>query len=317
MYRSILEAKDRIFRRWLLTQKSAHSPCGWGVLMSGTSSLWAARRRGMFNSTEALTNGPGHLNLGGIAVVTGNPQYHIAVDTKHFNIAGISKSAPLTDLNSRAVIQGSGSNLQKIDARIDFQASRSLIARVPLESAIQAQIKGGVIDISQAKILSQSTTVSFKGSAGIVPGAATHLSYHVHADQIAPWVKLTGTTGDGRLILDGTASGILRGAKGAALRAEGKLDFQSVHLSNVSVASGHAGYAFENIGQSGWPRGHANMQFTALEANRTKLRAVAANARVDGGQPPHISIAVVIRDENNNDNRLMATVVYRPDQIAG
>jgi hypothetical protein len=139
----------------------------------------------------------------------------------------------------------------------------------------------------------------------------------VHADQIAPWVKLAGTTGDGRLILDGTASGILRGAKGAALRAEGKLDFQSVHLSNVSVASGHAGYAFENIGQSGWPRGHANMQFTALEANGTKLRAVAANARVDGGQPPHISIAVVIRDENNNDNRLMAKVVYRPDQIAG
>jgi hypothetical protein len=62
-----------------------------------------------------------------------------------------------------------------------------------------------VIDISQAKILSQSTTVSLKGSAGIAPGAGTHLSYHVHADQIAPWVKLAGTTGDGRLILDGTA----------------------------------------------------------------------------------------------------------------
>src|SRR6266481_2257892 len=274
-------------------------------------------QKGNVQFNGSLTNGPGHLNLGGTAVVTGNPQYHIAVDTKHFNIAGISKSAPLTDLNSRAVIQGSGSNLQKIDARIDFQASRSLIAHVPLESSIQAQIKAGQIDISQAKILSQSTTVSLKGSAGIAPGAGTHLSYHVHADQIAPWVKLAGTTGDGRLILDGTASGILRGAKGAALRAEGKLDFQSVHLSNVSVASGHAGYAFENIGQSGWPRGHANMQFTALEANGTKLRAVAANARVDGGQPPHISIAVVIRDENNNDNRLMATVVYRPDQIAG
>src|SRR5229473_3518516 len=168
----------------------------------------AQKENVQFNGS--LTNGPGHLNLGGTAVVNGNPQYHIAVDTKHFNIAGISKSAPLTDLNSRAVIQGSGSNLQKIDARIDFQASRSLIARVPLESAIQAQIKGGVIDIFQAK-----------------------------------------------------------------------------------------------------------MQFTALEANGTKLRAVAVNARVDGGQPPHISIAVVIRDENNNDNRLMATVVYRPDQIAG
>jgi autotransporter translocation and assembly factor TamB len=46
-------------------------------------------------------------------------------------------------------------------------------------------------------------------------------------------------------------------------------------------------------------------------------RAVAANARMDGGQAPHISIAMVARDENNNDNRLAATVVYRPNQITG
>ena len=76
-----------------------------------------------------------------------------------------------------------------------------------------------MIDIFQAEILSQGTTVSLKGSAGIALGAKAQLSYHVRADQIAPWLKLAGTTGNGRLILDGTASGILRGAKGAALRA--------------------------------------------------------------------------------------------------
>ncbi len=241
----------------------------------------------------------------------------MAVETKHFNIAGVSQPAPPTDLNSRTVIQGSGSNLQKIEARIDFRAGRSVIAGVPLEGAIQAQIKSGVIDISQAKILSQGTAVSLKGKAGIVPGAKTQLSYSARTDQIAPWLKLAGMTGNGRLILDGTASGILRGAKGAALRAQGKVDLQSLHLSNVSVASGHAGYAFENIGQSGWPRGGANTQFTALETNGTKLRAVAANVRMDGGQPPRISIAMVVRDERNDDNRLAATVVYRPNQIAG
>ena len=119
-----------------------------------------------------LTNGPGRLNLGGTAVVIGTPQYHIVVETQHFNAAEVSQSAPPTDLNSQTIIQGSGSDLQKIDARIDFQAVRSVIARVPLESAIQARIKAGVIDISQAKILSQGTTVSLKGSAGIVSGAA-------------------------------------------------------------------------------------------------------------------------------------------------
>jgi autotransporter translocation and assembly factor TamB len=264
-----------------------------------------------------LTNGPGRLNLGGTAVVIGTPRYRIAVETKHFNTAGVSQKAPPTDLNSRTVIQGSGSDLQKIDARIDFQAVRSLIARVPVESAIRAQIKAGVIDISQANILSQGTTVSLKGSAGVVPDARTQLSYQVHADQITPWLKLAGTTGDGRLILDGTASGILRSAKGPALRAQGKMDLQSAHLSNLSVASGHASYNFEKIGRSGWPRGGVNTQFTALEANEIQLRAIAAHAQINGGRPPHISIVMVVHDENNNANRLAATVVYQPNQIAG
>ena len=264
-----------------------------------------------------LTNGPGRLNLGGTAVVIGNPQYHVVVKTKDLDAARVSQTAPPTDLNSLTVIQGSGSDLQKIDARIDFQAVHSVVARVPLESAIRAQIKAGVIDISQAKILSQGTTVSLKGSAGIVSDARTQLSYQVRADQITPWLKLAGTTGDGGLILDGTASGILRGAKGAALRAQGKMDLQSVHLSNLSVASGHASYNFERIGQSGWPRGGANTQFSALEANGIKLRAIGVDAQMDGGQPAHISIAMVVHDENNNANRLAATVVYKPNQIAG
>jgi autotransporter translocation and assembly factor TamB len=264
-----------------------------------------------------LTNGPGRLNLGGTAMVIGNPQYHIIVKTKHFDAAEILQTAPPTDLNSRTVIQGSGSDLQNIDAKIDFQAVRSLAARVPVESTIRAQIKDGVIDICQATILSQGTTVSLKGNAGIAPHARTQLSYQVHADQITPWLKLAGTTGDGRLILDGTASGILRSAKGAALRAQGKMDLHSVRLSNLSVASGHASYNFERIGQSGWPRGGVNTQFTALEANGIKLRALGAHAQMDGGRPPQISIAMVVHDENNNANRLAATVVYQPNQIAG
>jgi autotransporter translocation and assembly factor TamB len=264
-----------------------------------------------------LTNGPGRLNLGGTALVIGNPQYHIVVKTTHFDAARVSQTAPPTDLNSQTVIQGSGSDLQKIDARIDFQAVHSVVARVPLESAIRARIKAGVIDISQAKILSQGTTVSLKGSAGIVADARTQLSYQVRADQITPWLKLAGTTGDGRLILDGTASGMLRGAKGAALRAQGRMDLQSVHLSNLTVASGRAIYNFERIGQSGWPQGGANTQFTALEANGIKFRAIDAHAQMDGGRPPHISIAMVVHDENNNVNRLAARVVYQPHQIVG
>jgi autotransporter translocation and assembly factor TamB len=264
-----------------------------------------------------LTNGPGRLNLGGTGVIIGTPQYHLVVETQHFNAAEISQSVPPTDLNSQTIIQGSGRDLRKIDARIDFQALRSVISRVPLEGVIQARIRAGAIDISQARVRSQGTTLSLKGSAGIVPGAGTQLFYQLRADRIAPWLKLVGTTGNGRLILDGSASGVLRGARGAALRAQGKLDLQSVHLSNLSIANGQANYNFDRIGQGGWPRGGADTQLTALEASGTKLRAVAASARTDGGPSPHISLAMVVNDENNNANRLEATVVYRPNQIAG
>ena len=159
--------------------------------------------------------------------------------------------------------------------------------------------------------------MNLKGGAGIIPGVRTKLSYRLRAKQIAPWLRLTGTTGNGRLTLNGTASGVLRGSSGAALHAQGKLDLQSVHLSNLSMASGHADYNFDRIGQSGWPRGSADTQLIALEANGTKLRAVTAHARIDGEQSHHIDIAVAARDENNNTNRLAATLVFQPHQIAG
>jgi autotransporter translocation and assembly factor TamB len=264
-----------------------------------------------------LINGPGSLNFDGTAVVIGSLQYRIVLKTKDFNAAGVWQSAPPTDLNSRTVIQGRGSELKKIDARVDFQSVRSIIAHFPVESAIRAQIRAGVIDISQAEIMSQGATASLKGNVGVMPGARTKLSYKVRVDQIAPWIKLAGTTGDGRLIIDGTASGTLRGAKGAAVGAQGRVDVQSLHLSNLSVANGHASYNFERIGQSGWPRGDANAQFTSLVVNGTKLRALAAHARMDGGQQLHVSIAMAVHDENNNANSLAATVIYRSNRVIG
>src|SRR5229473_4699555 len=90
----------------------------------GSFEFIGGAQKGNVQFNGNLTNGPGHLNLDGTAVVIGNPQYHMAVETKHFNIAGVSQPAPPTDLNSRTVIQGSGSNLQKIEARIDFRAGR-------------------------------------------------------------------------------------------------------------------------------------------------------------------------------------------------
>ena len=55
-----------------------------------------------------------------------------------------------------------------MDGRIDFRATRSIVARIPMAAAIRARIEAGVIDISRAQILSEDTPVSLKGSTGIV-----------------------------------------------------------------------------------------------------------------------------------------------------
>jgi uncharacterized protein involved in outer membrane biogenesis len=54
----------------------------------GNFEFMGSAQKGNVQFNGSLTNGPGHLNLGGIAVVTGNPQYHIAVDTKTFQHRG-------------------------------------------------------------------------------------------------------------------------------------------------------------------------------------------------------------------------------------
>jgi autotransporter translocation and assembly factor TamB len=288
-----------------------------GSINAGNLNFIGGAQSGNVQFDGDLTNGPKRLNLSGTAMVVGNPKYQISVKTEHLDAAEISQSAPPTDVNSKTIIRGSGSDLQKLDAKIDFQAERSVIARVPLEGAIEAQIKSGVVAISKAQVLSQRTTVNLKGSIGIIPGARTQLYYQVRVAQIAPWLRLAGTTGDGSLFLDGDASGVLRGAKGVALRAQGKMHLQSVHLSSLNVASGNASYDFDNVGQRGGPRGEANTQLTALEANGTKLRAVAAHARIDGGQSPHLKIAMLANDQNNNANRLATTIVYGPNRIVG
>src|SRR5713101_8225420 len=60
----------------------------------GSFEFIGGAQKGNVQFNGNLTNGPGHLNLDGTAVVIGNPQYHMAVETKHFNIAGVSQPAP-------------------------------------------------------------------------------------------------------------------------------------------------------------------------------------------------------------------------------
>ena len=283
----------------------------------GNVDLSCAAEQGNLRFEGNLLKGAGRLKVVGTAVVVGNPQYDVAVVTQHFDAGGISPSAPQTDLNSRTVVKGSGGDPRTLDASIDFRATASTLVRVPVQSEISARIKAGTIYITRANILSRGTTVSLKGSAGIVPGALTRLSYEVRADRIAPWLKLAGTTGEGSLTLDGTASGTLRGAKGAALRARGRMDLRSVRLSKLSAASGHASYDFKGIGSNGWPQGDANAEFIAFEANGIKLRTVAAHVRIDGGQPPRLYIAMTARDQNDHPDSFAATLEYQPDRIAG
>jgi autotransporter translocation and assembly factor TamB len=294
---------------------------GQAVRMGRTSignfDLASGAQRGDVRFDGKFINGAGRLNLDGTAIISATPRYHIVVNTEHLNIAGVSHAAPPSDLNSRMVVQGSGNALQNIDARIDFQAVHSLVARVPLKATFQARMNTGVLHISQAEILSQGSTVSIKGSAGIEPGAETQLTYQVRSNQIAPWLKLAGMTGYGRLFIDGTTAGVVRSARGASLRAQGRVDLQSAHVPSLTIASANTSYSFDKIGQDAWPRGSVKARFTTLEVSGIKLRAVDGQMWADGGRPPHIRLAMVVHDERNSVDRLAARIVYQPGRVVG
>ncbi len=295
---------------------SGHKLCA-GSVRAGNLDLVGSAKNGSVHFNGNVANGPGHLNLDGTALLSGNSQYRIAFKTEHLNAEEFSRSAPRTDLNSQTVITGSGNQLETMDARVEFQAVHSAIARVPLESAIRMRVKAAMIEISRARVISQDTVLSFNGRAGIVPGARVRLSYEVHADQLAPWLKLAGTAGDGRLSLIGTAAGALRGMGDMSLRVQGKLAFQSLHLPNLSIAGGDAAYNFEEIGQTGWPSGDVNTQMTALETSGIKLRALSARVQLDRGPPSRVRMAVVVHDRKDVADRLSATIFRRPDRITG
>jgi autotransporter translocation and assembly factor TamB len=286
-----------------------------GAINAGNVNLAFDAQRGNLAYHGEFANGPGRVNLDGTAVVTGNPRYHLTLQTEHLDGGASSRSLPPTDLNSRMEIQGTGNHIENLNTQIDFRAVRSAVAKVPLESAVHAQIKAGVIVISQANVLSQGATLNLKGEAGILPGAQTQLSYELRVDRAAAWLQRAGTTGDGRLLLEGTASGVLRGPKGAALGAQGKIDLQTVRLPYLRIANGQLVYNFDRITQNGWPQGDATTQLAGLEANNLKLRSLAAQLHIDGGHPPHLSLTMLIRDRNNNTDYLAATASYNPKQI--
>jgi autotransporter translocation and assembly factor TamB len=282
----------------------------------GNLDLTASAQKGEVHLSGKLANGPGHLNLDGNAVAE-NSRYQIVVKTEHFDTARVFRSAPPSDLNSQMVIKGSGRELNTMNARIDFQSIRSRVDGVPFESTVRGRIKAGVVDVSQAKVLSQGTAVSFFGSAGIARGAGARLSYQARVDRLGPWLKVAGMAGDGRASLDGTAVGTLRGAKGASLRAQGKLIFQSIHLSALSLASGSADYDIDGLARSGWPWGDVTAQFTALEVSGMKLRTLAADMRLGRGPSPRLRMAMEARDEKNHTNSVAATVVFAPNRVTG
>ena len=287
-----------------------------GNTEAGNFKLIGGAQHGNVQFDGNLSRGSEHLKLNGNALVIGNLRYDVTAETEHLNAAQLSKRAPPTDLNSRTTMQGSGRDLKTIDAKIDFHAAHSFVANRPVESLIRAQLRGGVVDISQVCILSERTDIALQGNVGVIPGRATRLSYRARSDRIAPWLQIAGTSGDGRLLLDGTASGTLRGAHGAALRTQGEIDLESAQFSNLRIASGRASYTFDKIGSGAWPRGGATVQLTALKTKGLELRAIAAHATIDGGRPPHINVAMTVHDRNDKADQLAATVIYQPNRIA-
>ena len=288
-----------------------------GQVNLGSMKLEGGTQHGDVRLDGNLVNGPGRLTFAGTLGDVGSPHYDVVVTSEHFNAAGLSLTALPTDINGRTTISGGGDNLQSIDARASLAISDSAVARLPLKGMMQVRMKAGAIDISEARLLSRGSSATLKGRIGLTHGEASRFSYQVRAEQIAPWLKLLAMTGDGRLSVDGTATGTMRGAQGPMLGAQGTIDIQSAHLSNVRVGTLHAKFNFDRIKQGSWPRGDVTVQAVAVAANRTKLRTVDADAQLHDGTPARLELAIRAHDEKNRVDRLTTNINYQRNRIVG
>jgi len=274
--------------------------------------------RAMFGGNLVLASGLADFK--GEASLAEQGHYKLVVTSERLNLAQMSPSSPSTDLNARLAIAGTGRQLSRLNAALDFRMAHSTIAHLPLESSFRARISNRSIELLGATLASQGSVLHLKGELRLNRARELRLEYAGHLARLAPWLKLVGTDGDGRAGIAGDLTGPLREMGDMSLGGRGVLNVQSVRAYGLNLADARARYSFAGLRRRGWPSASVNAQFERLHSiahRNIELSSIAARLAIVRGPLPRIRTEIDARDRHQHTNSVAAQIVIHPNRIAG
>lgn len=238
--------------------------------------------------------------------------YEATLTVRQLDVAHILGGAPAlaAQLNGDAWVKGHGIRLEELDTTVQITLLPSQLGTITLSRGrLVGTVRREQVVVDEATLVASDTTLTAKGQLGRVRDTADRrLTYTLRTRNIAPWVALVGTTGEGGVELRGSLRGALDN-----LRLEGKATVSNLHFAGVSCQDGVVTYTLTGVG-SPQPRGQVRATLNHLQAG-VQLRTVEATLALTARHPLEIHVDMHAQDTGMRTHRVQARTRYHPDRL--
>jgi autotransporter translocation and assembly factor TamB len=242
------------------------------------------------------------------------PAYDLALKVRNLDVQKVraenQDSKLAAALNLDLWVKGRGTNLQTMDTTARFNLLPSRVGPVAaVEGKGAAVLRDGRLNLQEVKLFAGDTTFGAHGQIGAIEQAPQgKILYSLRSKNIAPWLELADLKGNGRLNIDGTASGRFE-----ALNVEGKANVADFQLSGYSLQRGAVSWTLAQVGS---PQLRGNIKASANDVNAAiRLKTVDANVAVQGLEPIEVDANVSAQDQEKQVHRLKAHLQYLPERL--
>lgn len=132
------------------------------------------------------------VNEGGSVAVLGSANlaepgqsYAFNLETRAFNVAALTTSAPSTSLTLHGRVAGAGMNPETLTASVQLTADSSGVARFGADSLqLRATATGGLVTLDTLRLWAPGAALSAGGTFGIAEGRAGRLAFRATVDSL-------------------------------------------------------------------------------------------------------------------------------------
>jgi autotransporter translocation and assembly factor TamB len=292
-------------------QISGLSIQGWQIGDLAMKANLADTKLGLSGET---TGKGGQANFQGGFILSQVPAYDLALKVRNLDVQKVRaenrESALAANMNLDLWVKGRGADLQTMDTTAKLNLLPSRVGAVAaVEGKAAAVLRDGRLNLQEVKLFAGDTTLGAHGQIGAIEqDPQGKILYSVRSKNIAPWLELADLKGNGRLNIDGTASGRFK-----ALNLEGKANVSDFQLSEYSLQRGAVSWTLAEMGSS---QLRGNIKASANDVNAAiRLKTVEANVALQGLEPIEIDANVSAQDQEQQVHRLKAHLQYLPERL--